>query len=179
MAPATFLRHPVRQIAYCVPDARKAAADHAAAFGSGPYFVMEHIPLTLARYRGQSGVLDHTSAYGQWGEVMVEMVQTYGSEPSVFTDLYPDGGPGFHHIALIVDSLPQAMSAFAAMGFSEAFYGELGPGAAFTMMDATRQFGHFIELYEPSPTLLGVYELVKNAALDFDGGNPVRDFSLF
>jgi catechol 2,3-dioxygenase-like lactoylglutathione lyase family enzyme len=179
MATPTFLRRPVRQIAFYVPDARKAATDHAAAFGSGPFFVMEHIPLTLARYRGQPGALDHTSAYGQWGDVMIEMVQVHGSEPSVFTDLYPGGGPGFHHIALIVDNLIEAMADFTAKGFAEAFYAELGPGAAFAMMDATQQFGHFVELYEPSPPLLGVYHLVANAALNFDGSNPVRDFSLF
>ena len=46
------------------------------------------------------------------------------------------------------------------------------------MMDAVKQFGHFIELYEPSPPLLGVYHLVENAAENFNGTNPVRNFAL-
>jgi hypothetical protein len=29
------------------------------------------------------------------------------------------------------------------------------------MMDRTRDYGHFVELYEPTPILLGVYELVR------------------
>src|ERR1700675_3400532 len=119
MSSKTFMRYPIRQLAYYVPDARKAAEQHAAVFGSGPYFVMDHIPMCLARYRGQPGVFDHTSAYGQWGDVMIEMVQVHSKEPSVFSDLYPHGGPGFHHIALIVDSLQATMKEFEAADFPE------------------------------------------------------------
>lgn len=177
MIGGTFMKYPIRQVAYYVPDARAAAEAHAAAFGSGPYYVAEHIPMHMARYRGQPGVFDHTSAYGQWGDVMIEMVQVNSKEPSVFTDLYPDGGPGFHHIALIVDDLQATMRQFEAAGYPEGFYGEVMPGAGFAMMDATKQFGHFVELYEPTPPLLGVYHLVKNASLTFDGTNVCRDFA--
>jgi len=181
MTERTFMKYPVRQVAYYVPDARKAAQEHAAAFGSGPYYVAEHIPMHLARHRGQPGTFDHTSAYGQWGDVMVEMVQVHSKEPSVFSDLYPNGGPGFHHVALIVDDLHTAMKEFENKGFEEGFYGEVAPGAGFAMMDATKQFGHFIELYEPTPPLLRVYHLVKNAAFNWtykEGEDVCRNFGL-
>lgn len=178
MISTTFMCHPVRQIAYYVPDARRAAIEHSSAFGSGPYFVMDNIPMSLARYRGEIGVFDHTSAYGQWGDVMVEMVQVNSREPSVFTDLYPNGGPGFHHVALIVDNLQATMREFEAKGFPEGFYGEVQPGAAFAMMDATKHFGHFVELYEPSAPLLKVYHNVRAASLSFAGDDVIREFSL-
>jgi len=92
MTQPAFMKHPIRQVAYYVPDARAAALQHAAAFGSGPFFVADHIPLTLARYRGKPGVFDHTSAYGQWGDVMLELVQVNSKEPSVFTAV-PQRGP--------------------------------------------------------------------------------------
>ena len=65
---------PVRQIAYFVADVRASAAAHAQQFGSGPYFVSEHIPLARSLHRGVERSLDHSSAYGQWGDVMVELV---------------------------------------------------------------------------------------------------------
>lgn len=91
---------PIRQIAYFVPDVRVAAARHAALFGSGPYFVAEHIPLRKALYRGREGRLDHSSAYGQWGELMVEFVQQNNPGPSAFHDMYPEGSGrgGIHDI---------------------------------------------------------------------------------
>lgn len=178
MGERTFTRHPIRQVAFYVPDARKAALAHSAAFGSGPFFVTDHIPLAMARYRGQPCRCDLTSARGQWGNIMVEMVQINGDEPTIFTELSPDGRAGLHHVALIVDDLVAAMELYSARGFPEAFYAESKQGGAFAMMDATQQFGHFIELYEPRPGLLRLYHEVQNAALDFDGTDVVREWKM-
>jgi catechol 2,3-dioxygenase-like lactoylglutathione lyase family enzyme len=170
-------RDPVRQVAYFVPDMRAAARAHSALYGSGPYFVADNIPLTLCRYRGQPGKLDHSSAYGQWGEVMIEFVQQNNPEPSVFFDMYPKGGTGIHHVALIVDDIHAAMRHFTAQGFEEGLYAEVMPGAGFAMMDTVKAYGHFTELYEPSPPLLGVYDLVKRSSEGFDGTDVIRPFS--
>ena len=109
--------YPVRQIAYFVPDAAAAARSHSAMFGSGPYFVAEHIPLATCRYRGQPGELDHTSAYGQWGEMMIEFVQQNNPGPSVFRDMYPKAGQqGLHHLAIIVPQMDQVIRELEAAG---------------------------------------------------------------
>jgi hypothetical protein len=66
---------PVRQLAYFCADVREAALAHHRGFGSGPYFVADNIPLAGSVHRGQPHGFDHSSAYGQWGEVMIEFVQ--------------------------------------------------------------------------------------------------------
>lgn len=172
-----FAKHPIRQVAYFVPDVEAAARRHAATFGSGPYFVARHIPLCRCEYRGRPGTLDHSSAYGQWGEVMIEFVQQNNPGPSVFKDLYPEG-QGLHHVALIVDSLDAARQRFEASDCPTALYAEVTPGVGFAMMDCRRELGHFVELYEPTPPLLAVYETVRTAAVDFDGENLIRPFSI-
>src|SRR5277367_6191839 len=126
-------RRPVQQVAFFVPDVTSAARRHATLFGSGPYFLAEHIPLCLCEYRGQPAELDHTSAYGQWGEVMIEMVQQNNPGPSVFRDLYPSGGQGMHHIALIVDDMRAVMREFNEAGYATGLYAEVMPGAGFAM----------------------------------------------
>jgi hypothetical protein len=173
-----FAHHPVRQVAYFVPDVVAAARRHSAAFGSGPFYVAEHIPLTLSEHRGRTAALDHSSAYGQWGDVMIEFVQQNNEGPSVFRDLFPARGSGFHHIALIVDDLQAAMRDFQSKGYPTGWYAEVAPGIGFSMMDCTRDYGHFVELYEPTPVLLGVYELVRSAAKDFDGADLIRSFKI-
>jgi hypothetical protein len=164
---------PIRQIAYFVPDVRAAALAHSKLFGSGPYFVVDNIPLCTCRYRGQPGALDHSSAYGQWGEVMIEFVQQNNSGPSVFRDMYPNGG-GMHHVALIVDDLDASISAYEKAGFETGLYAEVVPGAGFAMMDCVAAYGHFVEMYEPTPMLLGVYDKVRTAARDFIGQDILR-----
>lgn len=169
----------VRQIAYFVPDAVAAARAHSALFGSGPYYVAEHIPLSLCRYRGREAELDHTSAYGQWGEVMIEFVQQNNAGPSVFHDMYPAGGEGIHHVALIVDDLGASMAAYEAQGYETGLYAEVGgPDTAFAMMDLRNTLGHFVELYEPSETLLGIYAMIRSAAQGWDGSEPIRSFAI-
>lgn len=171
----TFTHHPVRQIAYFVADVRAAAERHAALYGSGPFFVAEHIPLRRAVHRGTEGNLDHSSAYGQWGDVMIEFVQQNDHGPSVFRDIYPDGGEGLHHIALIVDDLAVAQARFEAAAMPVALHAEMLDGFTFLMMDAVAQHGHFIELYEGVPTLTGFYDMVRAAAQGFDGRDVIRD----
>jgi hypothetical protein len=173
----TLAGFPVRQIAYFVADVRIAATRHAELFGSGPFFVADHIPLRRAVHRGVEGVLDHSSAYGQWGSLMVEFVQQNDPGASVFRELLPGGREGLHHVALIVDDLDAARRRFEDQGMPVALHAEMMDGFTFLMMDAVERYGHFVELYEAVPTLTGFYEMIRDAAQTFDGTDPVRSIA--
>ena len=142
-------------------------------FGSGPFLALDHIPTPKAFYRGRQTVLDHGSAYGQWGSMMVEFVQQHNPDPSAFHDLYPwgSGRGGLHHVALFVDDLDEALRACSDRGLETALYAVTDGGTAFAMVDLTRSLGHMIELYEPTPTLTGFYERIA-AAADPDPATP-------
>lgn len=174
-----MINRPVRQIAYFVPDVRAASMAHHALFGSGPYFVAEHIALRLSKHRGVERPLDHTSAYGQWGEVMIEFVQQNNPGPSAFHDIYPEGSgrEGVHHIALFVDDVAGEISRFNAAGFETAFYAEMNDGFAFAFIDTVGKLGHMVELYAPVPVLTGFYAMVAGAAKGWDGTDVVRDIA--
>jgi len=170
---------PIRQVAYFVSDVRKAALAHHAFYGSGPYFVAEHIPLRLSRHRGVVRPLDHSSAYGQWGGVMIEFVQQNNPGPSAFHDLYPEGSgrQGLHHVALFVDDVPAEMARFAAAGHDTALYAEMNDGFAFAFVDTVASLGHMIELYSPVPVLTDFYAMVADAAKTFNGGEVIADIA--
>ena len=174
-----FLNTPVRQIAYFVPDIEGAAMAHSQQFGSGPYFVAKNISLSRSLHRGIERPLDHSSAYGQWGDVMVEFVQQNNSGPSVFHDIYPEGtgNQGLHHLAIFVDHLTQSIGQYSERGHETALYAEVEGGTAFAMIDMTKSSGHMLELYEPSKTLVGFYDMVADAAKEFDGTHPLRELS--
>lgn len=157
---------PIRQVAYFVPDVRAAALAHSAAFGSGPYYVADHIPLRRCLYRGALTNFDHGAAYGQWGGLMIEFVQQHNAGPSVCHDLYPEGSgrSGLHHVALFVDDIDAEI---ARLGFAVAMDAELTTGFRFVMVDAIAAYGHMIELYRPEPALTDLYALVASVAGDF------------
>ena len=169
-------RLPVRQIAYFVADLHQAAAAHSRSFGSGPFFVVEHVALTRNEHRGVARPFDHSSAYGQWGAVMVELVVQHNPDPSAFHDMYPRGSGcfGIHHTALIVDDLAAALAAFADDGLPLAQFATTSTGTDFAFVDTTERYGHMTELYEPTPTLTGFYAMVAAAAEDWDGQDLIR-----
>jgi catechol 2,3-dioxygenase-like lactoylglutathione lyase family enzyme len=159
---------PIRQVAYFCADVRAAARAHHAAFGSGPFFVAENIPLARAVHRGTERLLDHTSAYGQWGEVMIEFVAQNNPGPSPFHDLYPEGSGryGLHHVAVFVDDVDAALAEFAALGAPCALRAEMADGFIWAFADTSASLGHMTELYAPTQSLTDFYVMVANAARD-------------
>ena len=162
------------QIAYFVEDIRTQAAIMAATFGAGPFYVIDSIELEWGEHRGERCDFVHSSAYGQWGNVMMELVQQESDGPSPFRDLYGPGETGLHHVATMVDDLPEAYGHFDAAGIPLATRSMTKAGTEFSFLDATAVMGHFIEVYERNDALLGFYEYIRTAALDWDGNEPVR-----
>lgn len=154
------------QIAYPVDEVVTAAARFSERTGAGPFFVMRHIPVTASRVRGQEAPFDHSSAYGQWGDVMVELVQEH--TPALVTP-----GSGVHHMAFMVPSLHDALAGCAQRGWTEVLWAHTGAGQEFAFAHAP-ELGHLVEMYEPSERLLGFYERVARAAAGWDGSDPVR-----
>jgi hypothetical protein len=171
--PLPALGAPV-QIAYAVPDAVAAAEDWSRRFGAGPFLVRPHVELVDVMYRGAPGEFHHTSAYGHWGSVMVELVQDHGAGPSPIREMFAVGETGVHHLAFIVDSLDESLKALVAAGYSIALSARTTGGVAFHFVDAVATHGHMLELYERSPRVLAFYEEIAAPSRGWDGRDPVR-----
>jgi len=173
--PALALR--VRQLAYKVDDLEAAISAHHRLFGSGPFFVARHIALTASQHRGEERPFDHSSAYGQWGELMVELVVQHNPDPSALHDMFPwgSGTQGLHHAALFVDDVASAIARLGAEGFALAQLSLTASGTAFAFVDTRARLGHMLELYEPTPLLTGFYDMVAAAARDWDGSDLIRE----
>lgn len=169
-----MLNQPIAQIAYFVNDARRAATDMAERFGAGPFFLIERIELAWGEHRGRPRKFLHTSAYGQWGPVMIELVQQDEEGPSPFRDLYEPGQQGLHHVGMLVDSLPDAYRYCEEKGLVIAARGATLNGTEFAFVDTVSAMGHMIEIYERSKELIGFYDLVRTASVGWNGTEPVR-----
>ena len=167
----------VRQLAYKVNDLEEAAAAHHRRFGSGPFFVLRHVALESSVHRGVERPFDHSSAYGQWGGVMVELVVQHNPGGSALHDMFPygSGREGLHHAALFVDDLEAAIARFDAGGAPLAQLSMTAGGTAFAFVDTRESLGHMLELYEPTPLLTGFYDRVAAAAKGWRGRDLVRE----
>jgi catechol 2,3-dioxygenase-like lactoylglutathione lyase family enzyme len=166
------------QIAYHVPDPEQAARGFASAFGWGPFFLFEHIALSRCLYRGAAASFDHSSAYGQAGELMIELITQHDESRSVLRDLYARDEVGVHHVAHFVANLQDTLDQVRAAGDEIALDACTATGTRFAMLDTTRQLGHMVELYEPAGDLLKFYRYVRRAAEGWDGAQPLRRLRL-
>lgn len=173
MSASYNLPFPIVQIAFVVPDARAAAIAHSKRYGSGPFYLFEHYPLKVHRYRGAETPIDVTSAYGQWGNITAEFVQQHDDRPSAYRDLVKSGESRVHHFALYVDDLEAEMAKYEAQGAPAALYAEMMWGTGYAIMDTSAQLGLMTEFYEEW-TVKPVYDELKRAAANFDGKDPIR-----
>lgn len=165
----------VVQIAYHVADPVVAAHACAQRYGWGPFYLLEHIPLAACRYRGVEASFDHTSAYGQAGDLMVELITQHGDAPSVIREAFAADDTGVHHMAYFVADLDAAIAHYASHGGGLVMDARTADGVRFVMMEMP-QLGHYLELYEPTPALTRFYDYIQKKSVDWDGADPVRRF---
>ncbi|MEY2642700.1 MAG: hypothetical protein RLZZ368_1347 [Actinomycetota bacterium] len=149
------------QIAYAADPSttiQEHAADHSTRLGAGPFVIAEHIELGSSRVRGVETPFDHSSAYGWWGDLMLEIVVEH-SEP-----LVPPGRGRLHHVAFMVDSLSKAIDHCAQHGAPVLLHASTKSGTEFVFCDDRDRSGHLIELYERSAQLLAFYDHVRSLA---------------
>lgn len=158
------------QTAYYVADVGAAAALWVQRFRAGPFFVAERIPLTEVVVRGRASQLDHTSAYGWHGNLMVELVQQNCRTPSIFNDR----AYGLHHMAYFTAELDMELQRLSRLDIATAMTAATDSGVRFAFADANATMGHYLELYQESDAIRGFYAFVREASLGWDGRNPVR-----
>ena len=165
----------VVQIAYFVNDIKAAAKKANAMFGYGPFYVYENIKLRDVSYRGEAAELDHSSAYGQAGDLMIEFVQQNNEGPSALTDMYPNGEEGLHHMAMFVDNVQKEMQRMENLGFQTANH-YFAPGKVeVAFIDTHSALGHMIEVYEPVQALKDFYAMVATSSKNWDGKELFRN----
>lgn len=164
---------PVVQLAWHAPDIEAAAARWAAE-GAGPFYLLSHIEVGACLYRGRPARFEHSSAYGQAGDLMLELIQQHGDAPSAVRDLYDQYTDGWHHAAVFAPNLDGALEEAALRGYETALDATTKEGVRFVMVDARADCGLMLELYEPTPPLLKFYAYIKRKAEGWSGENPLR-----
>jgi catechol 2,3-dioxygenase-like lactoylglutathione lyase family enzyme len=171
---ADLLRRPFHHLGYVVDDLERAAGELAAATGAGPFLMIEHVPLAEATYRGAPARYDHSTAFAQWGPIIVEISQIHDAQPAGLRDFFSAGRhPAIGHVAWLVDDLEAESERLSAAGLPVVHSGSSGPVRA-NWHDGGPVFGHPIEVHRSGPELLGFYAAIAAAARNWDGSRPLR-----
>jgi hypothetical protein len=162
------------QIAYRVNDLEAACHEWAAKVGAGPFLVRRHLPVT-AVHNDEPAIYDHSAAFGQWGPVMLELIELHECEPASMREvLEHDRGGQPNHFACFVDDLEAASASLEAQGMPLTMALTSSSGMNVRFHDARHVVGGVLELYVGSEHLRGFYDTVAANAVDWDGSDVVR-----
>jgi hypothetical protein len=156
---------------YLVDDVRAGAADWASRLGAGPFVLLSHIE--LAPFADPSITFDHSSAFGSWGNIMVELMEVHELQPASLREDFLR--PGLHHVTWFAPSLVEESRRLEQLGWPVFLSPTTPTGMTFTYHDARRDLGHFVNLYEKGEGTAAHYARVKELASGWDGSDPVRE----
>ena len=164
----------VAQVAYVVDDLEAAAWAWHRRVGAGPFLVRHHPPMTGLDGDGREVVLVHTCAYGQWGDLQLELVLLRPGTSPGLADLMPVAATP-HHLTWFAADLTAELGRLAALGWPAVLTARTSSGLRFAFVDARRDLGHLVELYQPHPRLRALYDRVAAAADGWDGSRLLRE----
>jgi methylmalonyl-CoA/ethylmalonyl-CoA epimerase len=165
---------PFHHIGYTVPDLQDAAVQFARTVGAGPFLSIGHVPLADATWWGEPAVYDHSTAFGMWGDTLVELSQIHEARPAELGEFMGAGrGPRVGHAGWLVDDLDAETAALGQLGLELVHTGSAGPVRAH-WFDGGALFGHPVEVLRRCPENLFLYSAVREAAVGWDGSEPLR-----
>jgi catechol 2,3-dioxygenase-like lactoylglutathione lyase family enzyme len=171
----SILPGPIRQIGYIVEDL-DAALESWVALGVGPWFVMHAIPIR-ASYRGQRCEVTISMALANSGEMQIELIRQADDTPSVYTEFLTAGGPGYHQLAYWADDFDATMASVRDAGWSVVWLGDEDIGTRFAYLEPPNGPAHIstvIEIMEDNEITSGMGKFIRDAAVDWDGSDPIR-----
>jgi hypothetical protein len=162
------------QVAYRVDDLEAACHEWATRVGAGPFLVRPHMAVTTT-HRGEPAVYDHSAAFGQWGPLMLELIQVHACEPASLREVVEHDRPGqLNHVACFVDDLDETSATLEAHGFPVAMEVVSSSGMRVRFHDARELVGGLLEVYVGTEHLRAHYDRVADLARGWDGSDIVR-----
>lgn len=165
-----------RQIGYVVRDLDAAMRDWLR-LGVGPFYVMRGLQQNAA-YRGEPCSVPFSVAFANNGDLQIELIQQEDDTPSIYTEFLNAGHEGMNQLAWWSDDVDATVAAAQAAGWSVVWSGgEGGSGARYAYLEVPGASpASIIEIMELNDATLSMAAAVRNAAVDWDGSDPIRSF---
>ncbi|HUA07297.1 MAG TPA: VOC family protein [Solirubrobacteraceae bacterium] len=165
---------PIHHVGFHVRDLRAAIETWRTVYGSGPFYVNEHVEYDECTSSGAPAMWDHSAGFAQWGALPVELQQTHDLRPvDLVRRFTADGHGAVNHIGVTADDPAAESGRLESLGFEFCMHARLGE-VEFFWHDATEAFGYCIEVITAAPGLDAFFDTVSAGARDWDGSDPIR-----
>jgi len=166
---------PIDQICWVVPDIETSMKYWSETMGIGPWFAMPHLRPDGFQYKGKPSDVEITLAIAYSGRMQLELIQQHNDAPSMYKDSIDAGRvPGQHHLGFFRRDYDDRLEQVLAAGYEVGHSGTLGGGIRFAYLTTEREPGMIAELVELNDPAEASFVTMHQAALDWDGSDPIR-----
>ena len=164
----------IMQLAFVPADFDVALDYWTGVVGAGPFFALDHVKLEDLRYHGAPSDVDFSMVIGYWGDLQIELIRQHNDAPSIYKAWRDEGREGLHHVCILVDDMAKARAACAQAGAVIAQEGKVAGGGEVIYVDPGGGPGSLVEMLKPGPGTADFFEMMRQAARDWDGTAPLR-----
>jgi methylmalonyl-CoA/ethylmalonyl-CoA epimerase len=166
---------PIHHLGYVVEDLEATAQRLVDVLGAGPFFVVRDVPLENVTSHGEPATFHHDSAFGQCGDMPLEIIQLKRVEPERVREGFSQSPPQLHHTAHVVlrERLAAAREDLERRGLPAFLHATLGD-LDLTYHEAAHTIGHNVELHADSQGLRDFFAMIRDASVGWDGSDPLR-----
>ena len=169
---------PIKQSGFIVTSLDEALDYWTNTLRIGPFFRFDHVELDYFRYRGQEAAVDLSIALAQSGDMQIELVQQHNNAPSPYLDFYNRHGPGLQHYSVWSSDYDNEMSRFSQERAGLLAEGQLAGGVRFAYFEGGEDGQPVMEVADLTPATAELYQIISDAALQWDGSDPVRNLGV-
>src|SRR6476620_10554499 len=164
---------PMRQVGIDVSDFEKAMHHWAEVCGVGWRSYAEQLPLSEFRYCGRVYDIKMSVALANSGDVQLELIQQRCDSPSLYRDFLAGGHEGMQHWSSWPVNYHAIRERALQSGWEIGQEGVSSRGSFIYFLNEGHP-GTVVEIAEATPTRMRIFDQVREAALNWDGSDPIR-----
>ncbi|HAC59015.1 VOC family protein [Parvibaculum sp.] len=165
----------VCQNGYVVRDIEAALKHWTEVLGVGPFYYIDRVKCDWFTYRGEPSPVEMSIALGNTGDLQIELIQQRNDAPSMYMDFLNSGREGLQHMSYWTTDYQAAYDRALAAGYQVGHEGQIGgEQGRFVYFDTETHPGTVIEMSDISGAKGKFFEHIRNAAIGWDGKDPVR-----
>jgi Glyoxalase/Bleomycin resistance protein/Dioxygenase superfamily len=104
-----------------MPDLQEAIQTWVTVYGTGPFYVNEHVAYDDCAPNGTPAMWDHSAGFGQWGALPVELQQTHDLRPAELVHPFTaEGRAAVNHVGVTAQDPAAESARLESLGFGSA-----------------------------------------------------------
>lgn len=168
---------PPTQQGIVVPALEPALAYWTQTVGAGPFFVidnLQHSSFCIGDTPAPPPAM--RIALGNWGDLQIELIEPHGDSGATWHRFLRERGGGAHHTSVWTADYDAMVDAARARGLATEVAGQLANGVRYIYFRSPCPSDPLVEISELLPDVAAGYAFIRQAAIGWDGNDPVRSF---